>query len=544
MKKISALLLALVMLLSLAACGGNNNSTTPTANGQNNSASTTPDNSTSNNNPSAGGAASAKDSLTICFGSDIGTLAPNGNAGGCNALLWTLYDHLWYVNDAGEFTYRLATSVEYTDDVTMLVTLRDDVYDTNGVHFTASDVLFSLDVAVNGGGNASYGGAARYLDLEACNVVDDTHVNLVLKSPNIMQQAMLQTINMVTEESFKNSPDGMITTPIGTGPYVLKDCTMGTSYTLEAKEDYWGGTPKMKTITFRSIDEAAQRINAMQAGELDAAYLESPDVASGLAIPGTTQFVCKVADSVGMIFNNDPSRLTSNKELRKAIACAIDAAAIRAVAYDNQGTIPQGFLNSGLTGWEQGHDDAAQKYDSYYAYNVDAAKAHLAASGVSEGTTLVLAITNSEIFVKTAQIIQDELKAIGLDLQIDTWDAATFNDTMDTNPERYDMALVGYSTSTGATIGMITTWVTGAANYHHWKGTAAYDQVKELADAAMVETDEAKRTEMGRQISDIMADEVPMYSYMFKTYDYVCQGGLHLAVYKDFILDFTNSYWD
>lgn len=538
MKKLIALLLAAVMVIGmLAGCGSKSETPAPTAAGNDAPAAT--DAPANNDTP----APAAKDSVNLTFGSDPGTLAPNGNAGPLNSLLWAMYDHLWYVNNAGEFVYRVATSCEYTDEVTMLVTIRDDVTDSNGVKLTASDVLFSIKVAASDTSNASYKGAVRYLDLDACNVVDDTHVNLVLKAPNILQQAMLQNVNLVTEESYNASPDGMTTTPVGTGAYVLKDAVMGTSYVLEAREGYWGGEQNIKHITFRSIDESAQRINALQAGELDAVALDATDVESGLAIPGTAQFACQVADTVGIIFNCE-SPACGNKELRKAIACAIDNAAIRAVGYAGQGSIPAGFLNPGLTGWEKGHDEAAQKYDNYYEYNVETAKAHLAASGVAEGTTITVAITNNEVFVKTAQIIQAELAEIGLNVVIDTWDAATFNDTMDSNPERYDMALVGYSTSTGATLGLVFTWLTGAANYHHWANTEKWAEVKDLVAKAQTETDVEKRNVYGREISDILADEVPMYSYVCKSFDYVAKEDLNIVVYKDWTIDFTQTSWN
>ena len=175
---------------------------------------------------------------------------------------------------------------------------------------------------------------------------------------------------------------------------------------------------------------------------------------------------------------------------------------------------------------------------------MEAAKAHLEASGIPAGTEITIAITNNEVFVKSAQIIQAMLGNIGLNVKVDTWDAATFNDTMDTNPERYDMALVGYSTSTGATLGLVFTWITGAANYHHWANTDGWNKVKELVAEAQKETDVEKRNELGREISDILADELPMYSYVFKSYDYVMKSDLNLVVYKDWTVDFANCSWN
>ena len=485
-------------------------------------------------------ASEAKDSVTICLDGDVGTLAPNGNAGGISALLWCLYDHLWYRSNEGEFVYSLATESEVTDDTHIAVTIRDDVYDSAGVHFTASDVLFSLELATTG--NGSYVGSARYIDLENSEVIDDTHLVLALNQPNVLQQIMLQNINMVTEESFNNSPDGMVTTPVGSGPYILEDAVMGSSYSMVANENYWGGAPNIKKLTFRTIDEVSQRINALQTGEIDAAFIPVADVNSALEVPGTAQYVCQLADSVGIIFNCDESRVTNNVELRKAIACAIDANVIKLVAYDDQGIVPTQFLNPALSDYEEGWIDAAQQYDNYYAYDVEKAKEHLAASGVPEGTTITLAINNSEVFTKIAQIIQAQVGEIGLNVEINTLDAATFNDTLDTNPELFDMAIVGYSTSTGAGLGLVNTWI-GMVNYHHWDGSEGKAKVKELTSAALVEQDEANRVDMMREIGSIIADQLPMYAIYFSTYNFVTNANLEMAVKKDFILDFANFQW-
>ena len=490
--------------------------------------------------PALASDSAVRDDLVIALDGDVGTLAPNGNAGGISALLWCLYDHLWYRDNDGNFNYMLATEHEMIDDTHIAVTIRDDVYDTNGVHFTASDALFSLKVATSG--NGSYTGSVRYLDLENSEVVDDTHFILALNQPNVLQLVMIQNINMVTEESYNNSPDGMVTTPVGTGPFKLEEAVMGSSYTMVANEDYWNGAPLLKKITFKTITESSQRINALQTGEIDATFVAVPDVASALEVPGTKQFVCTVADTTGILFNCDQSRVTSNVELRKAIACAIDAEAIRTVAFNGQGVIPTQFLNPGLSDYEEGWIDEGLKYDNYYAYDVEKAKEHLAASGVPEGTEITVLMNNSEIQTKISQVIQAQLADIGLVVNIQVQDAATFNDTLDTNPELFDIAVIGYSSSTGAGLGLANLWV-GQVNYHHWDWTEEKAQLKELISQALVEQDEAKRIDLMRQIGSIINDQLPMYSLYFSTYNYVVNENLEMAVKKDFILDFTKIHW-
>ncbi len=490
--------------------------------------------------PALASESAARDDLVIAYDSDIGTLAPNGNAGTISAILWCLYDHLWYRDNDGNFIYMLATEHEMIDDTHIAVTIRDDVYDTAGVKFTASDALFSLKVATSG--NGSYTGSVRYLDLENSEVVDDTHFILALNQPNVLQLVMIQNINMITEESYNNSPDGMVTTPVGTGPFKLEEAVMGSSYTMVANEDYWNGAPLLKKIVFRTITESSQRVNALQTGEIDASVIAIPDLQSALEVPGMAQYVCTVADTTGIIFNCDQSRVTSNVNLRKAIACAIDAEAIKAVAFNGEGAVPTQFLNPGLSDYEPGWVDEGQKYDNYYAYDVDKAKEYLAASGVPEGTTITLLMNNSEIQTKISQVIQAQLAEIGLQVDIQVQDAATFNDTLDTNPELFDMAVVGYSSSTGAGLGLINLWV-GMVNYHHWDWTEEKAQLKDLVSKALVEQDEATRIEDMRQITGIVNDQLPMYSLYFSTLNFVANENLEMSVKKDFILDFTKIHW-
>src|SRR5437762_8559341 len=57
--------------------------------------------------------------------------------------------------------------------------------------------------------------------------------------------------------------------PNGTGPFKLVTWAKNERLVLEANENYWRGSPKVKTIVVRPILEDAARVAALQAGEVD-----------------------------------------------------------------------------------------------------------------------------------------------------------------------------------------------------------------------------------------------------------------------------------
>ena len=60
--------------------------------------------------------------------------------------------------------------------------------------------------------------------------------------------------------------------PIGTGPYVLKEWVRGDHITFEANPNYWGEAPANQTLIFRWSAEAAQRLLELQSGTVDGIF--------------------------------------------------------------------------------------------------------------------------------------------------------------------------------------------------------------------------------------------------------------------------------
>ena len=167
-RRIAALVLTSAMMVSMTACGGGENDTGDTV---------TQEEEGSGTEESDGG--ETKDSIVITTITDPTTLAPNGQSGDG----WTyaqMYDQLWNLTD-GELVMRVGTGYEQEDDTHYLITIQSGITDTAGNELTASDVLFSIELAKNG--SAGYPGATRFIDVENCEVVDDTTLRVALTEP-------------------------------------------------------------------------------------------------------------------------------------------------------------------------------------------------------------------------------------------------------------------------------------------------------------------------------------------------------------------------
>ena len=62
-------------------------------------------------------------------------------------------------------------------------------------------------------------------------------------------------------------------TPVGTGPYKLKEYKRGEYFTFEANENYYGGEAAIKNVTLRIIESTDTAKVALQKGEVDAAVV-------------------------------------------------------------------------------------------------------------------------------------------------------------------------------------------------------------------------------------------------------------------------------
>lgn len=165
----------------------------------------------------------------------------------------------------------LAVSWENTDPLTWEVKLREGVTFHDGSPFTAEDVVFSLERAANiADSPAPF--TANVAPIAGMEIVDPLTIRFTTTkpTPQFMELAgLVYIVSKVAAETATIDDFNSGAAAIGTGPYKFVEWVPGDHVSFSANENYWGEAPKFENVTFRLISNAAARVAALRAGDVD-----------------------------------------------------------------------------------------------------------------------------------------------------------------------------------------------------------------------------------------------------------------------------------
>lgn len=353
-----------------------------------------------------------------------------------------VYDRLFETRPSGNGSTvekSLCTDVKVSEDgLTYDFTLLDGVVFSNGNALTASDVKYTFErlLKVNKmntdipsevvGADEVTGGTAD--SLSGFTVTDDTHFTIVLKAPNagFLAELTAPAMSIVDEESVTAAVN-YGTDPketIGTGPYMITEWVVNDHYTLEYNPKWRGEKPSVTKVIVSVLKEPSTQDAKFQAGELDLLDLETLD---SLIVDRVykTAYADRIVDApvAGLVFLvlNENNEYLKDVRVRKAIGMAIDVDKIIAGVYNGNASREYGIIPGGV----QGHNDQAKRF----VFDPEGAKKLLAEAGYTDGQIhFELALdTSSSTSVQTVyDAIHDQLKAVGIDAQIQSYEHSAF----------------------------------------------------------------------------------------------------------------------
>ena len=180
-----------------------------------------------------------------------------------------MYDQLVDFDEAGKIRFRLATAYKLIDEKTWQLKLRQGVKFHNGDPFTASDAKFTLDRIMDP--KTKWAHRTRYNTFEQVKVLDDTTLEIKTKAPDPLVLNKLAAMNCgarIVPKKYieEKGVEYFQEHPVGTGVFKFVKWVPKGPLTLEANERWWGGTPQVKRVIFRSVAEMASRVSELQAG--------------------------------------------------------------------------------------------------------------------------------------------------------------------------------------------------------------------------------------------------------------------------------------
>ena len=447
-KKLIAMLLALVMALSLVACGGGGDeekeTQAPVAQEGEQGGEATPTEmvDTSKNALSTaledqGPMDTKYEHLTVALPSDPQELQPFGGASGTkNYCLSGVFECLFdkhYV-DGTVYEPRIGKSITEVDEVTWDVEIFDYIYDSEGNHITADDVIYSYEKLIESGYAVKFDAFKSIEKIGDYTVrftwngpVDEiTEVDTPITGVYIFSKAAYESHNFATD-------------PIGTGRYVVTEFVTGSKVVETLRDDYWQTDDNLTTRNFANVQtveyvvvaESTQNLIGLQNGDIDISWnlpaesIEDIDALDGInvqAMPSTKPYY--------MLCNTSEESIFNDVNMRRAVYWAIDHNAVakaggNAVALTSYGT-PAGVGYVELQG-------------TNFMNTCDPEKAmELLKEAGYNGEKVVLAYANTEFEKNCATMIQAMLTNIGLNVEMKAFDSIAIFDVV-TDPTEYDL---------------------------------------------------------------------------------------------------------
>lgn len=427
-----------------------------------------------------------------------------------------MYDRLLTMNDAEELQPALATEWKVSEDgLEYALTLREGVTFHDGTPFNADAVKFNIERQLAVPDSANY---ADYEPIERVDVVDDLHVNIILKEVRpdfaylgLAQWGAAQISPTAYEALGEHYSDG----PVGTGPFKFDSYVPGSLIRYVRNEDYWGGAPLLDGVEVKIIPEPSVQLVEIEAGTADAAIVTDPQNVARLEDAGLTIVSVITADTVFISFNVSQSP-TDELAVRKAIAHAID-----------RDTIIESVLlgyaeksRAGVTTTSPFYDESVPmvEYDPAEAGRLlDEAGWVMGADGVRErdGKKLILnqISTDFENWGLFNQIIQEQLQAVGIGSEISSLEWNAYLDQWRENQGGWNVTYHQQGTQVAATEAIEAGWQPDS----YWTITqiddatdedlvAARDELQAIWDEWQATIDPARRQELATRAQTIYQD--------------------------------------
>lgn len=361
--------------------------------------------------------------------------------------------------DATSLEPQLATSWEANDDATSwTLHLREGVVWHDGEPFTAEDVKFSLELALNPAAATQYPsfsqltaahflggegyGAGEAAHIDGIQVVDDHTVQMDFVNPIprlpyslIFAWVLPQHALADLDPADYQTTDWFYTSPIGTGPFMQDEFVQDQFWALAPNPNYWNGAPKLDRLINRYFADETAALLALEGGEIQFTYA-SADVA------------LRMQDDPNVVLFSGPSGVTNyfifnqripafqDVRVRQAFLYAIDREAIADAIMG--GTVELVPCIAALPGMQPPAEEL-----NAYAYDPDKARELLAEAGYDTSQEFELVTYyNNQQSLDTMAAAQQYLAEVGINVTPLAVDVPTYNSYFYTG-EGWDLSYRG-----------------------------------------------------------------------------------------------------
>lgn len=320
------------------------------------------------------------------------------------------------------------------DGLTIVFHLRHGVKWHDGAPLTSRDVLYTYRVVIDPKTPTAY--AEDFKQVKSVSAPDAHTVIVSYAAPFAPALASWGTsilpAHLLEGQDITKSP--LARKPVGTGPYRFKEWIAGQKIVLESNHNYFEGRPWIDRYIYRIIPDTSTMYMELKAGGVDLMGLTPVQYARQTNSPQfTSRFNKYRYPSSGYLYMGYNLRhpLFTDKRIRQALTAAIDKEELIHGVLFGMGQKAHGPIVPGRWAYNPAVKDIA--YDSKHASRL------LAEAGWKEKNSDGILVRDGKPFrftiltnqgnqqrLLTAQIIQQRLRTVGIDVKIRIVEWATF----------------------------------------------------------------------------------------------------------------------
>lgn len=447
--------------------------------------------------------------VTYGLASDWQTLDPTFYTNvGEREIFYSIYDPLVDMNEKLDIQPRLAKSWDVQDGgKTIVFNLQPNVKFHDGTSCDAAAVKFNLERMLD-----PKTGSPQRTNIDAITAVeavDATTVRLRLK------QAFTPLLGSLTEgPGFMSSPTAVQKAgkdyglqPVGTGAFTFVEWLKADQIRLKRNGAYWrAGVPKFADLVWKPIPDETVKMANFTAGTID--VIDNVPANNRSTIRGNPSYATWDAPGTRwpMMRLNVVKAPFTNKLVRQAVSHAVNRADIIKAVYFGEAVAALGPISPVYKSY---YDPEIEKYG--FGYDPAKARAKLAASGETN-VTFTVEIQNVASQQRLAELIKENLAAVGITMNIQPYAVTAFQDRL-TN-KLYQAAIGSWTPRPDIDGTMYRHFATdGNVNSMSYKNPA----VDALLQQSRTLANGPERVKVYQDVQKLIVDDSPWIFLIFET---------------------------
>jgi len=451
----------------------------------------------------ASAAGGDKNTLVIAFDGPPTNLDPRVGTDTYSGRIWDMTaSGLIKLTPTGDFTADIAEKWETPDDKTIVFHLNPNAKFQDGRPVTAKDIKFTFESFLAPGfQSAKKSGYAAVSSFEA---PDDHTFIMKLAEPNA---------GIFDNIPYLALPQGADTnvyakTPILAGAYQITENKTDERISMKAFDGWVGGKPKIPNVVVRIIPDATTRVLELRRGTVNFEINSVPyDQVDQFKNDSNFKVMTSHGGSYQYICFNLKDPILAKKEVRQAIAHAIDRNRIIRDLLHGYGTVAD-------TMFPPGHWARAENLPSF-GYDPNTAKQMLDAAGYRQNGSaprfsLTYRTSTDAEANQQAEMIQQMLKEVGIDMKIQSSEFSTFmEDIKNSRFQMFSLRRAGISDPDFySTIFHSKALAPNGQN----RGYYVNPKVDQLIETGRATFDRNKRKVAYNEVQRILAEDLPYVS--------------------------------